>query len=148
MWPEKLVSTMIKAGTSERGCCPACGSPWRRQVEKSRTFESGSGRSGNDPVGKNGAGLQGGGETGDVRRGPVVHAVTTGWRAGCECSDEIIPLEPVPAVVLDPFAGTATTGVSALKLGRHFVGIELSPAYVAIIERRLRQLDAWQPELL
>lgn len=31
--------------------------------------------------------------------------------------------------VLDPFAGSGTTGVVAKKLGRSFVGVELSPVY-------------------
>jgi len=34
------------------------------------------------------------------------------------------------AVVLDPFCGSGTTGVSARKLGHHFVGIDKSAAYV------------------
>jgi DNA modification methylase len=32
-------------------------------------------------------------------------------------------------LVLDPFAGSGTVGVVALRLGRSFVGIELSPVY-------------------
>ncbi len=40
-------------------------------------------------------------------------------------------------VVLDPFIGSGTTGVVALKLGRRFVGIELNPEYVRLAERRL-----------
>lgn len=35
-FPEKLVATCLKAGTSDKGCCPACGAPWRRVVEKDR----------------------------------------------------------------------------------------------------------------
>lgn len=31
-WPPALVEPMIKAGTSERGCCPTCGAPWERVV--------------------------------------------------------------------------------------------------------------------
>jgi modification methylase len=34
-------------------------------------------------------------------------------------------------VVLDPFFGTGTTGAVARRLGRHFIGIEREPAYVA-----------------
>lgn len=41
-------------------------------------------------------------------------------------------------LVLDPFLGSGTTGLTALTLGRRFVGIELNPEYVAIAERRLR----------
>ena len=33
-FPEKIPETCIKAGTSERGCCPSCGAPWERVVEK------------------------------------------------------------------------------------------------------------------
>ena len=50
-FPKKLVEPCVKAGTSERGCCAECGAPWIRQVEKHRHFCSGSGRSGNLPVG-------------------------------------------------------------------------------------------------
>jgi DNA modification methylase len=35
VFPEKLVEPMIKAGTSGRGCCPKCGAPWKRVLEKS-----------------------------------------------------------------------------------------------------------------
>jgi len=42
-------------------------------------------------------------------------------------------------IVLDPFAGTGTTGVVALKLGRHFIGIELYPEYAQIAEERCRE---------
>jgi len=40
-------------------------------------------------------------------------------------------------LVLDPFIGSGTTGVVALKLDRRFVGIELNPDYVQIAEQRL-----------
>ncbi len=38
--------------------------------------------------------------------------------------------------VLDPFAGSGTTGMVALELGRKAVMIELNPAYVKLIEQR------------
>lgn len=44
---------------------------------------------------------------------------------------------PEGGVVLDPFAGSGTTGVVALKRNRSFVGIELNPEYFAMAERRL-----------
>jgi DNA modification methylase len=44
---------------------------------------------------------------------------------------------PPGGVVLDPFAGMATTGVVALEEGRSFVGIELNPTYHATARERL-----------
>ena len=41
-------------------------------------------------------------------------------------------------IVLDPFFGSGTTGLVALRSRRRFIGIELNPDYVAIAESRLR----------
>jgi len=41
------------------------------------------------------------------------------------------------ALVLDPFAGTATTGVAALQLRRRFLGFEVSPEYAELGLARL-----------
>lgn len=42
-------------------------------------------------------------------------------------------------MVLDPFAGSGTTLKAAKELGRHFIGIEISPEYVKICQRRIAQ---------
>ena len=47
--------------------------------------------------------------------------------------------------VLDPFAGTASTGVAALMNGRHFLGIERDTIYVDIGMRRLSAIPAKMP---
>lgn len=39
--------------------------------------------------------------------------------------------------VLDPFSGMATTGVVALELGRHYLGIEINAAYNEASHKRL-----------
>jgi DNA modification methylase len=45
---------------------------------------------------------------------------------------------PRPAdTVLDPFAGSGTVGVVALRHGRNFVGVELNPEYAALAEARI-----------
>jgi site-specific DNA-methyltransferase (adenine-specific) len=41
-------------------------------------------------------------------------------------------------LICDPFAGSATTGVAAIRLGRRFVGWEKSPKYFELALRRLR----------
>nr|WP_180345111.1 site-specific DNA-methyltransferase [Sphingomonas japonica] len=40
-------------------------------------------------------------------------------------------------VVLDPFFGTGTTGAVAKRLGRHWIGIEREPVYVAAAQARI-----------
>ena len=41
------------------------------------------------------------------------------------------------AIVLDPFLGSGTTALAAKRLGRHFVGVELSEEYCAIARKRI-----------
>lgn len=40
--------------------------------------------------------------------------------------------------VLDPFTGSGTTGVAAIKLGREFIGFEISPNYYKIAMDRIQ----------
>jgi site-specific DNA-methyltransferase (adenine-specific) len=51
-------------------------------------------------------------------------------------------------LVLDPFAGSGTTPVVAKKLLRRYLGIELSPEYVAGIKKRLNRTDNFLPSTL
>jgi site-specific DNA-methyltransferase (adenine-specific) len=44
-------------------------------------------------------------------------------------------------VILDPFAGSGTTGVACLQTGRRFLGVEISPEYAALAEARLRKAE-------
>jgi DNA modification methylase len=47
------------------------------------------------------------------------------------------------STILDPFMGSGTTGVAAVKLGRRFIGIEIEPKYFDIACRRIQAaLDA------
>ena len=57
---------------------------------------------------------------------------TVGWEPTCSHD-----AEPVPALVLDPFCGSGTTGVVALRHGRSFIGIELNPEYVEMARQRI-----------
>lgn len=52
--------------------------------------------------------------------------------------------------ILDPFMGSGTTGVAALRLGRRFLGIEIDPKYFDIackrIDREVRQGNLFAPQ--
>ncbi len=91
-FPEEIPERCIKLGTSEKGCCAKCGSPYERTEKK----------------------------------------LSLGWQQICECDAEVIP-----CTVLDPFAGTGTTGWVAKKLGRKAILIELNPQYAAMIQKQV-----------
>ena len=46
---------------------------------------------------------------------------------------------PVGGTVFDPFTGSGTTAVVALKNGRNYIGTELNPEYVQIAEERIKE---------
>lgn len=133
-FPTKLVEPCILAGTSEYGCCASCGAPWRRITERTRSFQSGSGRAGHTPSGKFARSTQAESGDYDIRMGPVLTTRTIGWQPSCSCGGPVRP-----CTVLDPFSGAGTTGLVALRLGRNYIGIELNPEYVAMSERRIRE---------
>jgi len=43
---------------------------------------------------------------------------------------------PPGGIVLDPFSGANTTGITARKLGRNYISIELNPKYIALSKAR------------
>lgn len=48
-------------------------------------------------------------------------------------------IPPPATLILDPFMGSGTTGVAAVKLGRKFIGIEIEPKYFDISCRRISE---------
>ena len=56
---------------------------------------------------------------------------------------------PPGARVLDPFAGSGTTLVTAKRLGRQYLGIELSPEYAERVRLRVdgAAVDLWRGQL-
>ena len=126
-FPEKLPELCIRAATPEVGCCSKCGAPWARITKQSRHYKS---------VGTN-ASVEGGIETG--KRYPdwyQVESQTLGWRPPCDCKDA----EAVPALVLDPFAGSGTTLAVAKRLGRQAIGYELSTNYCRLAAKRVEAI--------
>jgi len=136
VFPPELPETCIKAGTSESGCCPECGAPWKRITEKVvtkvRPPEEGTQAS----MARSGMVQQGGNNTGthSLRDGfREGFNETIGWQPTCKCDAG----EPVPCTVLDPFCGAGTTGLIAMRYQRSFVGIELSPDYCDMARKRI-----------
>jgi len=42
-------------------------------------------------------------------------------------------------IVLDPFMGSGSTALAALETGRHFVGYDISNAYIALAQKRIAE---------
>ena len=118
VWPETLVEPMILASTSARGCCPQCGAPWKRVVEKKRrkdeTRHTGRAAQGNDDR-----------RDGDWPR-MITTTTTTGWEPTCACDAG----DPIPCTILDPFAGSGTTGRVAVKHRRAAILCDISGEYL------------------
>ena len=41
-------------------------------------------------------------------------------------------------IILDPFMGSGTTGIACIRMGRKFIGIEISPEYFEIAKNRIK----------
>lgn len=72
-----------------------------------------------------------------------------GWH-GCQMPEQLLgriirACSNPGGRVLDPFGGSGTTLAVAKKLGRHFLGFELSPDYAAAIQARLAAAKVGQP---
>jgi site-specific DNA-methyltransferase (adenine-specific) len=52
---------------------------------------------------------------------------------------DLVQIVPKGGTVLDPFAGSGTTGVAALAEGRRFIGVEITDHYAEVAANRLRQ---------
>ena len=47
-------------------------------------------------------------------------------------------------IILDPFMGSGTTALSAINFNRHYIGIDLSPEYCEMAEKRIKNHKAQQ----
>jgi DNA modification methylase len=146
-FPPDLVRPCILAGTSEYGVCPHCHAPYRRQLQPTREYGQLLGRDWSDPERDQAEGR------GHFQRPDGSHAAqrpvkrnapsvtasysTVGWQKSCACGEAA----PVPATVLDPFAGVGTTLQVAVERGRSAVGIELCGQYADLARQRLSLLN-------
>lgn len=125
-FPEKIPEICIKAGTSEKGRCPACGSPWERVVDYKANYEKRepAHAPNNEPSKVDSTGW----------KPPIIKQ--KGWQPTCKCD-----LEPEPCVVLDPFAGSGTVGKVAKRLGRRSILVELKEEYCEMTVKQVCQQE-------
>lgn len=116
-FPEALPGVCIGAGTSEKGACVECGTPWVRRV---RSEGGGIGHDWHPDKSLKLGRAQGiaapGIHDGTYRR------VDLGFHQACSCPT----LDVLPCVVLDPFMGSGTVLAVAHRLRRRSLGIDLN----------------------
>jgi len=122
-YPEELPRRCILAGTAPRACA-LCGAPWRRRIERHAQTTPVAERYGRQS--HNGMAPQ---QSGHFWTPPDV--VDHGFFQSCDCADNT---GSGRCVVLDPFAGSGTTGRVAEKLGRDAILIDLG--YQELQEKR------------
>ena len=126
-FPPDLIEPCILAGSPEK-CCASCGAPHVRVVERKSATPQHEGGDGNWIKSERE-------RTGQSPRAGGFYdadSKTLGFEPSCKCN-----AAAASSVVLDPFAGSGTTGMVALRHNRSFVGCELNPEYVEIARRRI-----------
>lgn len=129
-FPPLLAEICIKAGTSEKGCCPSCGAPLVRDIE--RTGEWRAPHNGNNAK-HNGTIYRTNPGGGIAGANTSRMSIDRGFRSSCACPSA----SPAPCTVLDPFSGAGTTMMVADRLQRDAIGIELNPEYVEMAQARI-----------
>lgn len=136
-FPSFLPRRCILASTSGLGVCPVCGANYAPVIERERVPTRHGKRSKvngivldpdspylKDAIAGN--------------RDPRRHQTETraiGWLPTCSC--RAVPIPAAPAIVLDIFSGSGTTGRVAYHLGRRFIGFEIAERYAELSRERI-----------
>lgn len=126
VYPPALLETPIKAGCPEF-ICKACETPRRKILHTfyyNDTTKDGR-PTGNDRKGRGRAGCF------SLAERTRKYVAEQGY-TDCGCNAGFRP-----GIVLDPFMGSGTTALVALRLGRSFVGIELNADYIRMAHERI-----------
>ncbi len=121
-FPEEIPRRCILIGTSDGGYCSKCGAPRARVIEHKNMVIKRSNRAEESGIRIMSSGTM----------ESEAETKTLGFKATCSCNSS-----SRPGIVLDPFAGSGTTGMVARQLGRHSIMIELSEDYCRMDEKRL-----------
>jgi DNA modification methylase len=145
-FPTKLVEFLIKLGCPEQ-ICKKCGKPRERIVEVRINEDRVPDKWKKTYRGK--VELEGSLVKRSVselyKEALSKERYTVGWTdCGCKLENKW-----QPGIVLDPFLGSGTTALVALKMGRRFVGIEINRGYCEMALKRIKpyltqqRLMAW-----
>jgi len=120
VFPEKLVKRCIKAGCPEQ-VCKRCEKP-RERIVNHKSIETRPGNKTKYPDSI---------RSGTLKKRSIGINETVGWTdCGCNAGWD-------KGIVLDPFMGSGTTALVALKLNRNFIGIEINKNYVDMAYKRI-----------
>lgn len=126
-FPPKLIEPMILAGSPPK-CCGVCAAPWQRVTERTPMVVEPSKKRAEWQATDKHAATQTGGK---MVQAP--ESKTVGWGPTCNHNDD-----SGRSTILDPFSGSGTTGMVALRHDRSYIGLELNPEYAAMSRDRIR----------
>jgi len=139
VYPDELVEICLLSGCPE-WVCKKCGQPRKRIVEPTEGYKE---KPGVDFCKEQSQSKEvrlqvGRGRTSGKKESCCAEHRTVGWTdCGCGAGWE-------GGIVLDPFFGSGTTGVVAVRHGRRFIGVELNPDFAALAESRIkREKEKW-----
>jgi len=84
--PERVAETCLKAGTSERGCCPTCGAPWERVVRREPNPDGILGGQHREPVRDGALGPR---DRDYAKEKEGFPSATIGWLPTCSCYGKV-----------------------------------------------------------
>ena len=135
-FPIEVPRRCILLGTPDKGICDQCGDMLVHVCMKGEYQDNGGKRKHADTPGAVKS------PTSVLRTGTTYQYEDGGyWCPKCDEQDRYLDngYRPTPAVILDPFSGTGTTGIAALRHGRDFIGIELKKSYVDMSAKRMSE---------
>ncbi|KKN50447.1 hypothetical protein LCGC14_0632780 [marine sediment metagenome] len=134
VFPEELCETPLKAGCPSFVCIK-CGNPkfpiytpskeYEKLLKSQRKTEAYTSKRREEAIKV--------GNAFGVKKVSAYPDYKISFEQTCNCNVEF-----TGGVVLDPFFGSGTTGVVALKQQKKFIGIELNPEYIEIANKRLK----------